>query len=106
MAQSLGCCVTGPGLHREERGREAPLVSRCDDAEVAPETVTLTMPQLLDAMANYCRAGGCDVAAPYGSAYNERVLKASGGMFSPQRLTRLVDQVLRRSDHRCPMGYG
>lgn len=74
---------------------EAPLVSRYDDVEVAPETTALTMQQLLDSMANFCGAGGCDVPAPYGAAYNEQRLKSTGGKLSPQAMGRyLVDHGL------------
>ncbi|MBK7862531.1 MAG: hypothetical protein IPJ65_28770 [Archangiaceae bacterium] len=74
---------------------EAPLVSRYADAEVVPEHQQLSMRQLLDAMAGFCGDGGCDVPAPYGAAYNQQRLKSTGGLLSPQRLTRyLVDHGL------------
>jgi hypothetical protein len=62
------------------------MTSRYDDRDAEPENVSLTVPQLLDAMANFCGAGGCDVPAPYGAAYNEQRLKASGGKLSPQTM--------------------
>jgi hypothetical protein len=65
---------------------EAVLTSRYDDADAAPEDVAITLPQLLDAMANFCGVGGCVVPSSYGADYNSQRLKAAGGTLSPQAM--------------------